>query len=147
MPGKGEPMIRDTTICAKLWATTVWALTGFFVLNVAAMMATVVTSSISTRWLQSWLPEAYTLRWYQAAVQEFQLGHVLLVTFEVVFVVVALSGLLGVPAAYAMVRRNFPAKRMVLLLFLLPLLVPPMTFGIPLAKVLYERDSVARSGA
>lgn len=131
-------MIRDTTIGAKLWATAVWVLTGFFLLNVGAMMATVVTSSLSTRWLRSWLPEALTTRWYLSAWREFQLDDVLLVTFEIVFVVVALSGILGVPAAYALARRNFPTKRIALLLFLLPLLVPPMTFGIPLATVLYQ---------
>jgi putative spermidine/putrescine transport system permease protein len=43
-----------------------------------------------------------------------------------------------VPAAYALARRNFPGKRALMLLFLLPLLVPPITFGIPLATVLYQ---------
>jgi putative spermidine/putrescine transport system permease protein len=55
----------------------------------------------------------------------------------VVGAVVLISGLLGVPAAYAMARRDFPGKQFVMLLFLLPLLVPPITFGIPLATVLY----------
>jgi len=52
--------------------------------------------------------------------------------------VLLVSGLLGVPAAYAMARRDFPGKRLVMLIFLLPLLVPPITFGIPLATVLYS---------
>jgi putative spermidine/putrescine transport system permease protein len=43
-----------------------------------------------------------------------------------------------VPAAYALARRDFPGKQLVMLLFLLPLLVPPITFGIPLATVLYR---------
>jgi putative spermidine/putrescine transport system permease protein len=38
-----------------------------------------------------------------------------------------------VPAAYALTRRDFPGKRLVMLLFLLPILVPPMTYGNPLA--------------
>ena len=62
----------------------------------------------------------------------------LIVTFQIVFTVVALSGLLGITAAYAMARRNFPGRSLVMLLFLLPLLVPPITFGIPLATVLYQ---------
>ena len=62
----------------------------------------------------------------------------LTVTFEVVFLVVLISGLIGVPAAYALARRNFPGKQAVMLLFLLPLLVPPITYGIPLATVLYQ---------
>ena len=65
-------------------------------------------------------------------------AKVLLVTLQIVFAVVFLSALIGVPAAYGMARRNFPGKSLVLLLFLLPLLVPPMTFGIPLATVLYQ---------
>ncbi|HTJ57641.1 MAG TPA: ABC transporter permease subunit [Devosiaceae bacterium] len=131
-------MIRDTTVGSKLWSIVVWVVTGFFILNVAAMMATVVLNSFATRWLQSWLPAAYTTRWYIASWKEFQLDQVLIVTFEIVFVVVLLSGLLGVPAAYALARRNFPGKKFAMLLFLLPLLVPPMTFGIPLATVLYQ---------
>ena len=59
-------------------------------------------------------------------------------TFQVVGLVVLISGLLGVPAAYALARREFPGKRLVMLLFLLPLLIPPITFGIPLATVLYQ---------
>ena len=131
-------MIRDTTVGAKLWNAAVWAVVGFFVLNLLALIATVVTSSFATRWLGTWLPAGWTTRWYTAAWDEFQLGDVLLVTFQIVFLVVALSGLLGVPAAYALARRDFPGKKLVLLLFLLPLLVPPITFGIPLATVLYR---------
>jgi putative spermidine/putrescine transport system permease protein len=131
-------MVRGTGIRDKLWATAVWVLVGFFVLNLFAMIATVVTSSFATRWLGTWLPAGWTTRWYSAAWSEFQLGDILIVTFQMTFLVVALSGLIGVPAAYALARRDFPGKRLVMLLFLLPLLVPPITFGIPLATVLYQ---------
>jgi putative spermidine/putrescine transport system permease protein len=131
-------MIRDTSVGAKLWAAAIWTLVGFFVLNLFAVIATVVASSFATRWIGTWLPAGWTTRWYTSAWDEFQLSDVLMVTFQVVFLVVVLSGLLGVPAAYALARRNFPGKRVVLLLILLPLLVPPFTFGIPLATVLYR---------
>jgi putative spermidine/putrescine transport system permease protein len=131
-------MIRDTTIGAKLWATAVWVVVGFFVINLLAMIATVVLDSFATQWLRSWLPAGFTLKWYAQAWSEFQLNNVLLVTFEIVFAVVILAGIFGVAAAYAMARRNFPGKQVVMLLFLLPLLVPPITYGIPLATVLYQ---------
>jgi putative spermidine/putrescine transport system permease protein len=131
-------MIRDTSLGAKAWSFAMLVLMAFLLLNIAAMIATVVTNSFATRWLRSWLPEAFTARWYVSAWHEFQLGGVLTVTFEIVAAVVWISGLLGVPAAYAMARRDFPGRRLVMLLFLLPLLVPPMTFGIPLATVLYQ---------
>ena len=131
-------MVKDTRLSTKLWAAANWTLIGFFIVNLFAMIATVVTSSFSTRWLGTWLPAGWTTRWYSAAWAEFQLYDVLLVTFQIVFLVVALSGLIGVPAAYALARRDFPGKKLVMLLFLLPLLVPPITFGIPLATVLYQ---------
>jgi putative spermidine/putrescine transport system permease protein len=131
-------MIRDTTIGAKLWATAVWVVVGFFLLNLFAMVATVVVSSFSTRWLRSWLPQGYTANWYASAWGEFQLNQILTVTFQVAFAVVVISAVLGVTAAYAMARRDFPGKQLVMLLFLLPLLVPPITYGIPLATVLYQ---------
>jgi putative spermidine/putrescine transport system permease protein len=130
-------MKRDALL-AKLWVTAVWGVVILFVLNLAAMIATVVVNSFATRWFGTWLPPGFTTRWYLEAWQEFQLGDVLIVTFEIVGLVVLISGLLGVPAAYALARRNFPGKRALMLLFLLPLMVPPITFGIPLASVLYK---------
>jgi len=131
-------MSRDEPIGARLWAVTVWATVGFFILNLFAVIASVVVNSFGTRWFNTWLPAGFTTRWYVAAWGEFQLDQVLIVTLEVVTAVVALSALFGVPAAYALARRDFPGKRLVMLLFLLPLLVPPITFGIPLATVLYR---------
>jgi putative spermidine/putrescine transport system permease protein len=131
-------MIRDTTLSAKLWAIAVWAVVIFFVVNLFAMIATVITSSFATRWLGTWLPVDFTTRWYASAWREFQLDDILIVTFQTVFLVVLFAGLLGVPAAYALARREFPGKKLVMLLFLLPLLIPPITFGIPLATVLYR---------
>ena len=131
-------MIRAVNAGSRLWSFAVWAVVGFFVLNLLAVIATVVLDSFATRWLGTWLPTGFTTHWYRDAWEEFQLSDVLLTTFEVVGAVVLLSGLLGVTAAYAMARRDFPGKRAVMLLFLLPLLVPPLTYGIPMATVLYR---------
>jgi putative spermidine/putrescine transport system permease protein len=131
-------MIGRDTIGARLWAIAIWVLVGFFVLNLLAMIATVLVNSFSTRWFTTWLPAGYTGQWYAQAWDEFQLPDILIVTLEVVGAVVLISGLLGVPAAYVMARRDFPGKRAAMLLFLLPLLVPPITYGIPLATVLYQ---------
>ena len=131
-------MTTDKPVGERLWAIAIWALVVFFVLNLTAMVAAVVINSFGTRWFNAWLPAGFTTRWYVSAWNEFQLYDVLIVTFEVVGAVILLSGLLGMPAAYALARRNFPGKRLVVLLFLLPMLIPPITFGIPLATVLYQ---------
>ena len=131
-------MGRERSVSERLWALTIWVLVIFFILNFTAMVATVLINSFGTRWFNAWLPASFTTHLYQSAWDEFQLHDVLIVTFEVVGIVVLLSGLLGVPAAYALARRNFPGKQIVILLFLLPILIPPITFGIPLATVLYQ---------
>jgi putative spermidine/putrescine transport system permease protein len=131
-------MIRDTSLSSKLWICTVWAVVGFFVLNLLAMIASVVTSSFATRWLGTWFPTGLTTRWYASAWSEFQLQEVLLVTFQVVGAVVLISGLIGVTGAYALARRDFGGKKFVMLIMILPLIIPPITFGIPLATVLYQ---------
>ena len=131
-------MSNHKPIGERLWALAIWALVIFFIINVIATIAAVGVDSFGTRWFNSWLPAGFTARWYKAAWDEFQLHDVLIVTFEVVGAVVLLSGLLGVPAAYALARRNFPGKQLVILLFLLPMMIPPITFGIPLATVLYQ---------
>ncbi len=123
---------------ALAWKALVWGVMGFFIINVFAVITAVVVNSFATRWLGTWLPAGWTGRWYGSAWDEFQLDDVLMVTAEVVFAVVAASVLLGVPAAYALARRDFRGKKALLLLFMLPLLVPPITYGIPMATVLYK---------
>jgi putative spermidine/putrescine transport system permease protein len=121
-----------------VWTGLVWFVTAFFLVNVAGVIAAVAVNSFATRWLGTWLPAGYTTRWYASAWNEFQLDDVLIVTMEIVLTVVVISVLIGVPAGYALARRDFVGKRFVMLLFLLPLLVPPITYGIPLATVLYQ---------
>jgi putative spermidine/putrescine transport system permease protein len=122
----------------RVWRGLLWGVMTLFVVNVGLMIASVATNSFARRWLGTWLPDGWTTNWYAAAWKEFQLGDVLWVTMEVVFAVVFLALLIGVPAAYTLARRNFPGKRLLLLLFLLPLMVPPITYGIPMATVLYK---------
>lgn len=131
-------MIRDQGLLSKIWRLAVWGLAALFVLNLLAVIAVVIINSFSTRWLGTWLPAGWTTRWYFSAWKEFQLGNVVLVTFQITFTVVLIAGLVGVTTAYALARRDFPGKRAVVLLFLLPLLIPPLTYGIPLATLLYQ---------
>ncbi len=58
-------------------------------LNLLAMIGSVVVNSFGTRWFNTWLPSGYTTQWYSLAWNEFQLPDILLVTLEVVGTVVA----------------------------------------------------------
>ncbi len=99
----------------RLWSFSIWAVVAFFVLNLLAMIGSVVVDSFGTHWFNTWLPAGFTPQWYVMAWDEFQLPDILIVTAEVVGTVVLVSGLIGVPTAYAMARRNFPGKQVVML--------------------------------
>ena len=122
----------------RAWRALMWGLITLFLVNIALMIAAVATNSFASRWLGTWLPQGWTASWYVDAWKEFQLASILWVTVEVVFAVVVLALLIGVPAAYTLARRDFRGKRALMLLFLLPLMVPPITYGIPLATVMYQ---------
>lgn len=130
-------VLRDRFL-TNAWRWFVYGAMAFFVVNVFLIIASVVVSSFGTSWFTGWLPEGYTAKWYGAAWKEFQLYYVLMATVQITLSVVAISLMLGVPAAYVLARINFRGKRLVLLTFLVPLLVPPITYGIPMATVLYQ---------
>src|SRR5207244_10500966 len=109
-----------------------------FTLNLVGIVSHVAVSSLARRWFATPLPGAFTTEWYAYAWHEFQLPQVLTVTATVAASVTALALLLGFPAAYVLARRGFRAKNAVLLLYFLPLLIPQMTYGIPLATSLYR---------
>jgi putative spermidine/putrescine transport system permease protein len=121
-------------------AWVVWGLVAFFLVNLFGLVASVVVNSFATQWFGTWWPAGLTAAWYSTAASELNLIDVLLVTVQVAVAVVVLSVVIGVPTAYALARRDFPGKKLVMVLFLLPILMPPMTYGIPLATVLYKFD-------
>jgi putative spermidine/putrescine transport system permease protein len=114
----------------------VWGAVAFFLLMLLGVVGAVVVSSFGTRWFGGWLPEGWTTQWYGETWRDFGLGRVMTVTIEVALAVVAISVLIGTPAAYALARRDFVGKKLLMVLFLLPILLPPLTYSIPLASVL-----------
>jgi putative spermidine/putrescine transport system permease protein len=131
--------VAKRPVVASPLAWLAWGFVGCFLVFMLALVAAVVVNSLGTRWLDHWLPDAFTTHWYGDAWREFGLTSVMLVTVQIAGAVVALSLLIGVPASYALARRDFPGRRLVMFAFLIPLLLPPVTYGIPLATVLLER--------
>jgi putative spermidine/putrescine transport system permease protein len=119
-------------------AWLVWGAVAFFMLILLGVVGAVVVDSFGKQWFSGWLPHGWTTHWYGTTWREFDLGSVLIVTLEVALAVVVISLVFGVPAAYTLARRDFPGKRVLMVAFLLPILIPPITYGVPLATVLYK---------
>jgi putative spermidine/putrescine transport system permease protein len=122
---------------ARCWNAVVVVVMAFFLLNVAMMVPAVATNSVASAGSAPCCPTASP---------QLVRGRL-----EGVPAVAGAAGhrggggrggvlsiVLGVPAAYALARRDFRGKRLLMTLFLLPMLVPPITYGIPLATVFYQ---------
>ncbi len=115
-----------------------------YVGNVLGILFTVILNSASKGWYSGALPRFLTSEWYAYVATDHDIPYLLLITFVVAITVVAISILIAFPAAYVLSRSEFRGKGALLSLFLLPMIVPPMTYGIPLAVVLYKFHLAAR---
>jgi putative spermidine/putrescine transport system permease protein len=120
----------------------VWGILAFFFVNLAGIVFSVLINSFGDEWFGTWLPKSYTTSYWVDAWHRYDLGNVLKVTLIVSLAVVLISALVGVPASYVLARREFPGKRLVMLVFLLPVMVPPIAYGIPLATAMYKFNTI-----
>lgn len=134
--GTRPPGERSLAASPGTWF--VWAGIAAFFIFLVGIVVSVLVDSFGKQWFTTWLPEQWTLGWYAEAWDRFDLTRIIGVTLLVAFSVVALSVLIGLPASYVLARSRFPGKQVVMLLFLLPILIPPITYGIPLATVMYN---------
>lgn len=109
-----------------------------YLVNLCGLVLTVLVSSAAEEWFGGVLPRGYTLNWYAYSWREYDLGHVLWITVIVAVSVALMSLAIAFPAAYVLARRSFRGKGVLMGAYLLPMLVPPMTYGIPLAAVIYQ---------
>jgi len=116
----------------------VWGCVALFLIFVFGVVLAPLVNSFGKTWFNAWWPSGFTTSWYAGAWTHFQLGRVIVVTLEVALSVIVLSILLGVPASYVLARKKFPGKQIIYGLFLLPVLMPTMTYAIPLATALYR---------
>jgi putative spermidine/putrescine transport system permease protein len=128
----------------RLSTVLFWIAIVVFVGNVLGILFTVILNSFSTEWYASLLPKSFTLEWYGYISQEINIGMVIRNTFIVALTVVFAAIVIAFPAAYVLSRYEFRGKGLLQTLFLLPMIVPPMTYGIPLAIMMYTTHLAQR---
>jgi putative spermidine/putrescine transport system permease protein len=109
-----------------------------YLANILGILFTVILSSFSKGWYSGILPKFLTVEWYQYIFKQNDVPNLLFVTFAVTFFVIVISLIISFPTAYALARHDFRFKGILMSLFLLPMIVPPMAYGIPLAMILYK---------
>jgi putative spermidine/putrescine transport system permease protein len=75
-------------------------------------------------------PPGYSLRWYAALANAWQLQFAAKNSLEVAAATTALTVVVGVPAALAITRSNTAAARLLDMVFMSPLVLPALAFGL-----------------
>jgi putative spermidine/putrescine transport system permease protein len=109
-----------------------------YVALVLGIIVTVVLNSFSKAWYSGLLPKTVTTEWYKYAAGDHDIPQLIGVTFATAIADVLVGLLIAFPAAYALARAEFRGKGLLLSLLLLPMIVPPMAYGIPIAMLCYK---------
>lgn len=125
---------RRPTVTAVL----TWIVAGLFAAVLLAVLASVVVTSLSTSWGGGWLPNGFTFGWFRQAWDTPGLATSIEVTFEVAIADVLIALLIGVPAGYVLARKKFPGRNAIMLFTLLPVILPPLTYAVQLAALMYR---------
>ncbi len=92
----------------------------------------VVISSFNASEFLTFPPQGWSLRWYAAMARNWEVRQAALVSFKVALLVVAADLLLGVPAAFPLVRARFRGRDFLMTFMLSPLMLPGIVIGIGL---------------
>jgi putative spermidine/putrescine transport system permease protein len=97
-----------------------------------APVVIIIVISFSSSELLTFPPPGYSLRWYTRLFSDPGWRHSLWISLKVGLLTMVLSGLIGFPAALALVRGRFRGKDLVYTFLLSPMIVPTIITAIAL---------------
>jgi putative spermidine/putrescine transport system permease protein len=120
----------------SFWTSVLfYSVIGFFIINLILMVSTVVIDSFGRSWFRTVLPPEWTGQWYIDLANDHNMTLLLGNTFLVAIATTLAALAIAFPAAYLLARKEFLLKGVLFGLFLLPMLIPPLVYGIPIATI------------
>lgn len=109
-----------------------------FIAFVLGITATVIIGCFSLDWRDTFLPKTWTFYYLKEAWKTYNIGHYYLVSLEIVVGATFMSLVCSIPTAYVMARKKMKFKSLLDQFFRLPILLPELIIGIPLAVIFYS---------
>lgn len=100
-----------------------------------APLIVLVAASFSASDYVSFPPRGLSLKWYAKFFTDPAFVNSLILSLEIAAAASVIATVLGFPAAYILVRMQFPGRRLAWTLLLSPLLVPQIILGVALLQV------------
>lgn len=112
-------------------------------LFIIAPFLMIALRSVGKGWFgRLWLPPQLTLDWYRWAVEVGNIPEVMKNTLIIGVIAVTVSTAIGIFAGWAFGRRQLPGKEVLMAIILLPRMIPPITYGLGVAKIFYTLELV-----
>jgi putative spermidine/putrescine transport system permease protein len=124
-------MIGQLTVPFRIFVTVIY-------LCVLSPILVVVPLSFSNDSFLTFPPQSWGFRWYGAMFHHSGLINALWVSLTISTVVTILGLAAGVPAAFAIRRRQFIGRELILSLFTAPLLLPSIVLGLAILLVFVQ---------
>lgn len=121
---------QNSGLEALSFKVTMWWLATLCFLLLVLPTVVVVVVSFTSGFSLKFPPAGYSLRWYQALMDAWQLHFAAANSFEVACWTTAFSVVLGVAAALAIARSEKWTARVLDSLFMSPLVLPALAFGL-----------------
>jgi putative spermidine/putrescine transport system permease protein len=121
---------NSIAIVDRIGGAVLIIVTAFSLVLLVAPSLIVLAVSIEPRSYITFPPSGFSLRWFQALIQNRQLMDSVVVSLKIAASVTVLCLALGVPAAFASVRGRFPGKAALNAFLLSPQMMPGMVIGI-----------------
>ncbi|MGW5640526.1 ABC transporter permease [Streptomyces sp. NPDC003832] len=115
-----------------------WLAAGLFTATLLAVLGSVLVAALGSTWGGTWLPSGWTFDWFRRAWDTPGLSTSISTTFKVAIADVLLALAVGVPAGYVLARKTFPGRSAVMLFLLFPAILPPLTYAVQLAALMYR---------
>jgi len=109
-----------------------------FILFILGITATVFIGSLSLNWRDTLLPQDFSFRFLREAWVNYEIGFYYIVSLKIVVMATFLSLVCALPTAYIMARKKLRLKDLLNQFFRLPILLPELIIGIPLAVIYYS---------
>jgi ABC-type spermidine/putrescine transport system permease subunit II len=128
-------MAADVGVLSRRGRVSRWALSAYGLLIYVFLfgpIALLVLFSFNANRYGTFPITAWTLKWYRAAVSDYQIHDALTTTLKVAGEVTAVSVLVGTAAAFPLVRSRLRFRDGIRIGFVLPIMIPGLLIGVSL---------------
>lgn len=127
-----------------LFGRVAWTILAFgLVVFLVTPFLMIALTSVGSDWFgKQWLPGGLTLKWFELGLRTVPVGQYLLNTVVIGLLAALLSLALGIPIAWVVSKMDFRHRALLLVLFLMPRMVPPLSYAIGLSKFFYSVELI-----